>query len=179
MCLAGKIFAYAFRKGFSTLTVHQNHQGSLEKYPSMPHPNQSTQGRAEKYIAKYLERFIIELLNYDWELDPENYLLVFPYLICLICPPPNHLSPQSASTSKPFNASLCVYLAVQSCRALCGPMSCSPPGSSDHGIFQARILAWVAISYSRGSSQPRDRTHVSWISADSSPLSHQGSPVPL
>ena len=36
------------------------------------------------------------------------------------------------------------------------PMGCSPPGSSVHGIFQARILEWVAISFSRGSSPPRD-----------------------
>ena len=43
------------------------------------------------------------------------------------------------------------------------PMDCSPPGSSVHGIFQARILEWVAISSSRGSSPPRDRTHVSFI----------------
>ena len=41
---------------------------------------------------------------------------------------------------------------------------CSPPGSSVHGIFQARILEWVAISYSRGSSWPRDWTHISWVS---------------
>ena len=40
-------------------------------------------------------------------------------------------------------------------------MDCSPPGSSVHAIFQARILEWVAISFSRGSSQPRDRTRVS------------------
>ena len=39
---------------------------------------------------------------------------------------------------------------------LCQPMDCSPPGSSVHGIFQARILEWVAISFSRRSSQPRD-----------------------
>ena len=43
----------------------------------------------------------------------------------------------------------------------CNPMDCSPPGSSAHGILQARILEWVAISFSRGSSQPRDRTQVS------------------
>ena len=42
-------------------------------------------------------------------------------------------------------------------------MDCSPPGSSVHGIFQARILEWVAISFSRGSSQPRDRTRISSI----------------
>ena len=41
---------------------------------------------------------------------------------------------------------------------LCDPMDCNPPGSSVHGILQARILEWVAISYSRISSQPRDRT---------------------
>ena len=43
---------------------------------------------------------------------------------------------------------------------LCDPMDCSLPGSSVHGIFQARILEWIAISFSRGSSQPRDRTRV-------------------
>ena len=42
----------------------------------------------------------------------------------------------------------------------CNPKDCSPSGSSVHGIFQARILGWVAISSSRGSSQPRDRTWV-------------------
>ena len=42
-------------------------------------------------------------------------------------------------------------------------MDCSPLGSSIHGVLQARMLEWVAISYSRGSSQPRDRTWVSHI----------------
>ena len=45
----------------------------------------------------------------------------------------------------------------------CDPMECSPAASSVHGISQARILEWVAISFSRGSSQPRDRTWVSRI----------------
>ena len=53
---------------------------------------------------------------------------------------------------------------AQSCPTLCDPMDCSPPGSSVHGILQARILKWVAISFSRGSSWPRDRTQVSHIS---------------
>ena len=52
-------------------------------------------------------------------------------------------------------------LVSQSCLTLCDPMDCSPPGSSVHEIFQTRILEWVAISFSRGSSQPRDRTRVS------------------
>ena len=52
---------------------------------------------------------------------------------------------------------------LQSCPTLCDPMDCSLPGSSLHGILQARVLEWVAISFSRGSSQSRDRTWVSCI----------------
>ena len=52
---------------------------------------------------------------------------------------------------------------AQSCSTLCEPMDCSPPGSSVHGTFQARVLEWVAISFSRGSSRPGDRTQVSHI----------------
>ena len=54
-------------------------------------------------------------------------------------------------------------LVPQSCLTLCDLMNCSPPGSSIHGILQARILAWVAIRFSRGSSWPRDQTQVSCI----------------
>ena len=46
------------------------------------------------------------------------------------------------------------------CLTLCNPMDCSPPDSSVYGVFQARILEWVAISFSRGSSQPSDQTRV-------------------
>ena len=49
---------------------------------------------------------------------------------------------------------------AQSCPTLCDPMDCSPPGSSVHGILQARILEWVAIPFSRGSSWPRNQTWV-------------------
>ena len=52
---------------------------------------------------------------------------------------------------------------VKSCLTLCHLMDCSPPGSSDHGISQVRMLEWVAISFSRGSSRPRDQIHVSCI----------------
>ena len=51
-------------------------------------------------------------------------------------------------------------LFAQSYATLCNSMDCSPPGSSVHGIFQARILEWVAISFSRGSSWSRDQTRV-------------------
>ena len=52
---------------------------------------------------------------------------------------------------------------AQSCLTLCDPMDCSLPGSSLHGILQARALEWGAIAFSRGSSWPRDRTQVSCI----------------
>ena len=54
---------------------------------------------------------------------------------------------------------LCRYLCVlvsQLCLALCNPMDCSPPGSSVHGILQARTLELIVIPFSRGSSQPRN-----------------------
>ena len=50
---------------------------------------------------------------------------------------------------------------LQLCLTLCVPKDCSPPGSSVHGILQARILEWVAMPSSRGSSQTRDQTHIS------------------
>ena len=52
---------------------------------------------------------------------------------------------------------------TQSCLTLCDPVDCSPQGSSVHGILHARILEWVAISYSWGSSRPWAQTQVSWI----------------
>ena len=55
---------------------------------------------------------------------------------------------------------------IQSCLTLCNPMDCRPPDSSVHGISQARILVWVVISFSRGSSRPRDQNCVSCIVAD-------------
>ena len=54
-------------------------------------------------------------------------------------------------------------LVTQSCPTLYNPMDCSLPGSSVHGILQARIQEWIAISFSKASSQPRDRTWVSHI----------------
>ena len=65
------------------------------------------------------------------------------------CPKNNHIS--------------CLH--AQSWLTFWDPMHCSPPGSSVNGILQARILEWVAIPFSRGSSQPRDRTWVSRITS--------------
>ena len=53
---------------------------------------------------------------------------------------------------------------LQSCPTLCTPMNCTPLGAFVHGILQARMLEWVAMPFSRGSSQSRDRTHISYVS---------------
>ena len=50
---------------------------------------------------------------------------------------------------------------TQLCATPCDPTDCSLPGSSVHGFFQARVLEWVASSFSRGSSRPKDQTQVS------------------
>ena len=63
---------------------------------------------------------------------------------------------------------------LQLCPTLWDPVDCSPPGSSVHGILQARILEWVAMLSSRGSSQPRSPT----LQVDSPPLGHQASHIP-
>ena len=73
-----------------------------------------------------------------------------------------------------FSSSLCSQL----CLTLCDPKDCSPPGSSVHGILKARMLEWVAISSSRGTSPPRDQTCMSSVSCIAGGLfttkSHQG-----
>ena len=76
-------------------------------------------------------------------------------------------------TSCPESAILClVRLVTQSCLTLCNPVDCSPPGSSVHGILQARILEWVAMPSSRGSFQPRSPV----LQADSSLSEPPGKP---
>ena len=58
---------------------------------------------------------------------------------------------------------VCMCSVAQSCLTLCNPMNYTPPGSSAHGIFQARILEQAVISYSRESSQPGDQTRISRV----------------
>ena len=78
--------------------------------------------------------------------------------------PPSWLKP-FPKAALPNNITMCMFLLLaqllQSCQTLCNSMDCSPPGSSVHGILQARILEWAAMPFSRISSPPRDRTHVS------------------
>ena len=71
-----------------------------------------------------------------------------------------HLSHQGS----PKYPGVCVCVCVcVSCSVVCDPMDCSMPGTSVHGILQARILEWVVMPFSRRSSQPRDRTQVSHV----------------
>ena len=91
-------------------------------------------------------------------------------------PSPKTLLKSKMTTYISLSASLSVHLfgassweahayahSFQSYLTLCDPMDCNPPGSSVHGILQAGILEWVAISSFRGSSPSRDLTQVSWI----------------
>ena len=118
-----------------------------------------------------------------------------PGLLCpnpgLLCPNPGlphcrrflyHLSPQGSPqrSSEGLKITTCMCFsfassAAQSCLTLCDARDGSPPGSSVHGLSQARMLEWVVLPFSRGSAQPRDRTCVScigrWILYH---LSHQG-----
>ena len=67
-------------------------------------------------------------------------------------------------------------LVTQSCQTVWDPTDCGPPDSSVHGILRASILEWVAVSFSRESSRPRDWTHVSCITGGHFTAGHQRSP---
>ena len=90
--------------------------------------------------------------NFRWNTKKLDFKHPHGWLICLI---------QKHSLCY-MCVCLCVFIA-QLCPTLCNPVDYSPPGSSVHGSLQARILEWIVISYSRGSSQPRDQTWVSCI----------------
>ena len=89
---------------------------------------------------------------------------------------PAILIPACASSSPAFLMMYSAYKFIQLCSIPCDPMDCSPPGSSVHWILQARILEWVAMPSSRGSFQPRDLVHISWVGRwILYPLDHLGS----
>ena len=90
-----------------------------------------------------------------------NYLSLYPLSLLVMCVRRNVqkvLSPKFFK--KKTNLLMCVCSFVSSS----DPMNCSPPGSSVHGISQARLLVWVAIFYSRVSCTSRRQTWVSWVS---------------
>ena len=91
-------------------------------------------------------------------------LLATPWTAARQAPPPMGFARQDVSCGK---SGLCIDggggLVTWLCPTLCDPVDCSPPGSSVYGILQARILEWVAISFSRASSWFRDWTQVSCL----------------
>ena len=89
---------------------------------------------------------------------------------------PNAETPGSTKSAS-FHRFTVSVLVTQLCPTLCDPMECSLPGPSVHGTLQERVLEWVAISFSGGSSWPRDGTCVPWIGRQILyHLSHQSSP---
>ena len=79
-----------------------------------------------------------------------------------------------------MNPRLTIALVTQSRPTLCDPMDCSPPGSSVHGVLQARILEWAAVPFSRGSSNPGIESRCPTLQVDSLPAEPQGKPsIPI
>ena len=102
----------------------------------------------EMLISYSLRYLVMEFFNgkiiFDWNIIALQY--------CVTC---------CCTTTRISYACMCAQSLMQLCPTLCDPMDCNPPGSSVHGIFQARIREWVA----RGSSQPRDWTQGSCVYA--------------
>ena len=123
-----------------------------------PHPPFPARGGAFFWAPKapvslYVERIVLDVYgccnNYRKLIELRQHQLII-----------QHGSPWATVKVSACLCSLHVLVA-QSCPTLCDPMDCSPPGSSIHGILQARILECIAIPFSRGSSWLRDWTHVS------------------
>ena len=94
----------------------------------------------------------------------------FIYWAIIMCPAmfsvlwiQNWVSQARVPFSRRLSSSVCVVSCFKSCPSLCDPMDSSQPGSSVHGILQARILEWVAMPSSRRSSSPRDQTCISCL----------------
>ena len=107
--------------------------------------------------------FLYILSSWDMTGDPALFStyaraiqVIFKFIYCSL----------DGNTFETTNYRVCVFVCThaQSCLTLHDPMDCSPPGASVHEIFQAKILEWGAISYSRGSSQPKDWTCVCFVS---------------
>ena len=138
-------------------------------------------GKAITYHREHL------LLFLSWSLSKLHYLCIITIkFICVPTHPFGHIKRHlwnlrsSDSDDISFNSGLLflLLLVAQSCLTFCDPLDCSPPGSSIHGISQARILELVAISSSRESSWPSDGTcNLLLWQVDSLPLSHLESPI--
>ena len=118
-------------------------------------------------VREWVKMIVKVFLPYGLFKISTHCVLSYPFCTLVIrCS--SHLT-QECSTGEPFAAStVCSHEVraklLQSCPAFCNPKDCIQPGSSVHGLFQARILEWVAMPSSRESSRPRDWTCVSYIS---------------
>ena len=113
---------------------------------------------------------VVVLRYFTWPLRLPSFLLPLSYRTQGLLIPFNTLIPIQTKPliRTPLRAFLFVFfrvcLVTQPCPTLCNPLDCSLPGSSVLGIFQARTLEWVTISFSRESSWPRDQTCISCVS---------------
>ena len=132
------------------------------------------------YFCMYFKKSV--LLGTDTFILVLSFWYIVPFIIlkCLTLSLMVLCASKSVLSEIKIVTSACVRAeSLQSCLILCDPVDCSPPGSSVHGIFQARMLEWVAMPSSRGSSRPRDRTHVSYVllwQVGSLPLMPPGKP---
>ena len=123
-------------------------------------------------------------IEHLWEIGQMNNNLMF---LCECGGDTPHFQwPKRKKNVRPPRTFLFITFLLHACHvtsvlsALCNPMDCSPPGSSVHGISQARILQWVVISFSRGYSQSRDVICISTVlQLDFLPLSYLGSPIDI
>ena len=147
--------------GESTLRVENPRQG----YPGTKVISAETKKGERSYLITSRIRYLWVIIGLYHSYETVTFLQA-PYLNC------SHIEESRSQTQNDYrwwkHSCNTVLIKIerksesaQTCPTLCNPMDCSPPHSSIHGILQARILEWVTISFSRGSSQPRDRTRLS------------------
>ena len=110
--------------------------------------------KPKNWRKKESQHFLNELINLDFYSLVQSSNLYSNYCLCLLT---------SLFTGREWRIEVKWSEVAQSCPTLCDPMDCSLSGSSIHGIFQARMLEWISISFSRGPFHPRNRTQVSRI----------------
>ena len=113
--------------------------------PSTSYPSRLSQSTGFGFPLSYSKFLLAIYFTYGNIYVSMLLSQIIPPSLSLMCPKSCCLMSESPLKVK-----------VKSCLTLCNPMDCSLPGSYVHGIFQARVLEWVAISFSRRSSRPRD-----------------------
>ena len=148
-----------FQLCFSAVTLSGALLQDLDSNSRMPQPFQEpNQGGTEKTQGENMGFCFSASFLGARKTFPEFLQQIFPSTLtrcidqnCITGPKPNQSLARRGRLPD-----CCCSSVTQSCLTLCEPMDCSPPGSSVHEIFQARVLEWVVMPSSRGSSQPRD-----------------------